>query len=575
MTALGSRARGVALALCAAFLTAVAAAIIAGPAWAHAVLVAADPPDGSDLDAAPAAVELSFNEPVEVATDALRVYDADATRVDTGQQDDGDPRTVTVGLPSDLPDGGYVVTYRVLSADSHPIAGVLTFTVGGAAAVDDATVAELFGGAGSTTVGIVGPVLRGLGYVATLLAAGAVGIATAARRLDHRALARRVGVPAAITGAVLAVVAVPFQGAAVAGVSVLEAATSARILGDVASSGFGEGTIVRVLALAVLAVAWRRASPALLVGLAAGLSLGSYLRDGHQRTVEPIWLLVSGDALHLAAGAVWFGGLVVLGLVLRTTARSEPVAAAGFVARFSTAALWSVLLLAVSGLAMAWPLVGSFGALTTTAYGWTLLGKLSAVAAIVVIAAYNRQRLVPIVTAALPSEPATTTEPTADERTTDATATPHRAWRVLASTVRLEAMVIVAVLLVTGFLVSQQPAAEQAGLRGLYETTTQLSDDLEIDVVVDPNRAGRNTIHVYVVDATGRPSDTVEDVTFELTYVDEGIGPIVVEPLFAGPGHWIATVDDLRFPGTWELRAVAGVDRFTEHTATVSIPVQR
>jgi len=91
--------------------------------------------------------------------------------------------------------------------------------------------------------------------------------------------------------------------------------------------------------------------------------------------------------------------------------------------------------------------------------------------------------------------------------------------------------------------------------------------------VVDPNSVGRNTLHLYVLDATGRPSDQVDDLRLELTYTPAGVGPFRLTPFAAGPGHWIASTEDLSFAGEWEIRVVAGVDRFTEVTTTVTVPV--
>jgi copper transport protein len=296
--------------------------------------------------------------------------------------------------------------------------------------------------------------------------------------------------------------------------------------------------------------------------------------DGHQQTVQPTWLLVGGDLVHLFAGAVWFGGLVVLIAVMRRrTLDDDPVEAAGLVARFSSIALISVAAVTVGGVAMAVPLVGSFTALTSTTYGWLLVAKVAAVAVVVVIAAYNRQRLVPAITArVVPAGGSVDTQP---PDTDDALLHRSRvAWDRLRTTVRVEAGIVAAVLLVTGVLVTTQPASDAAGLEGYYEVTGELADGLVVDVIVDPNRAGQNTLHLYVIDETlGRPSMEVEDLQLELTYVPEGIGPIPVEPFFAGTGHWTATIDDLAFPGQWEVQITAGIDRFTEERTTVTVPV--
>jgi copper transport protein len=579
------------------------------PAWAHAVLAEAQPADRSALAGPPDEVRLTFSEPVDAATGALRVFDAEAQRIDLGPRSSPDPAVVAVALPPDLPDGGYVATYRVTSADSHVVAGVLTFTVGDAQEVGDELVAELFGGAGSGPAGVLGPLLRGLGYVATLLAAGAIAIAGGVlRRTGDRALARRVARGAAVVGLAVAVVAVPVQAAAVTGDG-LVGGLAPGALGEVVTTSFGTATLVRIVGLLVLLVGWRPGAEgslgqAAVPALGAALAVGSFLLDGHQRSMEPTALLVAADAVHLTAGAVWFAGLVLLVPALRRpSALVAPVhaggpapvragavaagapapvrpdadagagvpaaagdsdaagdadaadapAAAGVVARFSSLAFVTALAVLASGAAMSSVLVGSPAALTSTSYGRTLLLKLGAVAVVLLLAMVNRQRLVPAIV----------------RRDRDAGA--DAAWGQLHRTVRVEALLVVAVLLVTGMLVSQRPAALEAGLAGSLQTAAPLTDDLAVDLVIDPNRAGLNTLHLYVVEPTGRPTDTVEELRLELTYLPEGIGPIELELFPVGPGHWTGTVDAFAFPGSWEVRVIAAVGRFED--ASVTLPV--
>lgn len=134
---------------------------------------------------------------------------------------------------------------------------------------------------------------------------------------------------------------------------------------------------------------------------------------------------------------------------------------------------------------------------------------------------------------------------------------------------------VVAVAAVTGFLVSQRPAAAEAGITGAYQTTLALSDDYDIDLVVDPNRVGLNAVHVYMLDKTGRPVGEFDDLRLELTYIPQRIGPIEIEPYVVGPGHWVANIQDLRFPGRWQIRIVAGLDRFTQLEVTDEVVVNR
>ena len=553
---------------------------MATSADAHALLLSIDPADGAELATAPDAVRLTFNEPVEVPTGGVRVFDADAQRVDGGVAEQVEPSVVELPLPADLPDGGYVITYRVVSADSHPITGVSTFVVGDGAVAD-----EVVGAVAGADDGLAGALVDGArwaSYLAVLLAAGAVAFArTVAVSAADRQLARRIGVPAALIGLGVVVVSVPIQAMALGGDG-LGSALDGAVIADVIGSSFGTGAVLRLVGLAVLAVLWLAGAPWFATATAGLVAVASFAVDGHQRSVDPTWLLMGADVVHVAAAAWWFAGLVLLALVVQARRlEDDAVGAARLVARFSTGALVSVAVLAVAGVAMAVPLVGTPAALTSTTYGWLLVAKTAATLAVVAVAAFNRQRLVPAITAMRGPAGGSADTTSDDAGIVDAdadrigrrTERASRAWMRLRRTLRLEAGILVLVLGLTGVMVATQPASEAAGLGGFYEVTATLDEGLELDLVVDPNEAGRNTIHLYVLDANGRPAADVEDVALELTYAPQAIGPIPIEPFFAGTGHWIATVDDLAFAGDWDIRVVVGVDRFTETSTTVTVPV--
>src|SRR5207248_33031 len=99
------------------------------PASAHAMLQATTPGDGAHLDTAPSVVTMTFSEPVSAPLGAVRVFDARGRRVDNGNVVARDA-TVSLGLDGSLADGCYIVTWRVISADSHPVRGAFNFTVG-------------------------------------------------------------------------------------------------------------------------------------------------------------------------------------------------------------------------------------------------------------------------------------------------------------------------------------------------------------------------------------------------------------------------------------------------------------
>src|SRR5690606_38019127 len=102
----------------AALLLIVAAVTVlwASPAGAHASLSSSDPADGSTVEELPGAVTLTFTEPVSLGVGGVEVLDASGEAVQDGEASVQDT-VVTVDVPADLPDGTYVISYRVVSAD--------------------------------------------------------------------------------------------------------------------------------------------------------------------------------------------------------------------------------------------------------------------------------------------------------------------------------------------------------------------------------------------------------------------------------------------------------------------------
>ena len=107
------------------------AVLLAPVAAAHSVLISVDPEDGSQLDAAPEQIVLTFNEEVNqnFASVAVTAGDDRTNRVAGEPMVDGETVTARV---DDLAPGAYTVGYRVTSADGHVVSGSSVFTVAGA-----------------------------------------------------------------------------------------------------------------------------------------------------------------------------------------------------------------------------------------------------------------------------------------------------------------------------------------------------------------------------------------------------------------------------------------------------------
>lgn len=120
----------------------------AAPASAHDQLVSSNPEDGSKLDKQPEWIELMFSGDVQEVGSEVKVV-TDDKDVSAGELA-VDGKKLTVALPDNLKPGDYKVTWRVVSADGHPISGDFDFTLndaeGAGGAVEESSQAGLGGG---------------------------------------------------------------------------------------------------------------------------------------------------------------------------------------------------------------------------------------------------------------------------------------------------------------------------------------------------------------------------------------------------------------------------------------------
>lgn len=201
-------------------------------------------------------------------------------------------------------------------------------------------------------------------------------------------------------------------------------------------------TVTTSAACVVLALATGRLGQGIGLGLGlAALAVVGPVLVGHTQSVDPQWAMVLADVGHLLAGAFWAGGLVGMVLFLPTAGPgpgqgTDPVHAAGVTVRFSTFALVSALLLAVSGTTMAILIVETPEKLVGTGYGRALLIKLCIIAVVIVLAAWNRRKLLPLIVR----------RPTTSMR-----------WRALRRIIVLEASMLAAAIIVTGILTNASP----------------------------------------------------------------------------------------------------------------------
>ncbi|MFE2581209.1 copper resistance CopC/CopD family protein [Streptomyces sp. NPDC059378] len=387
------------------FLAVIGASLVAaGPASAHAALTGSNPAQGVVVDKAPTQISLTFSEQVALSDDALRVLDPKGKRVDTGKPANTSGTTYAVGLHSGLPDGTYTVTYQVVSADSHPVAGAYTFSVGApsrtAVSADGPTV-------GGGVVGWLYGFGRYLSYAGFIVLTGGAAFVLACwqRGSGVRAVQRLV-VSGWITLTAATLALLLLRGS-YTGSGKVGDIFDLNLLGTVLQTKTGAALVSRLLLLAAAALfiavlfgAYDKREAEEKRDLTFGLALGgtvvaaglaaSWAMAEHASTGLQPGIAMPVDVVHLLAVATWLGGLAALLVALYRAPAHTPVDSRA-VRRFSAVAFGSVLALVATGVYQSWRQLGSWSAFTDTAYGRLLLVKIGLVALLVGIAWVSRR----------------------------------------------------------------------------------------------------------------------------------------------------------------------------------------
>jgi copper transport protein len=378
-------------------------------ALAHATLVRAEPAVNGRLNACPTRVRLEFNEAIEPTMAAASVLDMHGSRVVLSLS--GDPHDVHAVIASVacLGNGPYRLSWRVVSADGHPVGGSYGFAIedGIAAAAlpmtprDSAMLAhesammvhesemiahepEVWGiSVAGAPLGLA--MLRGLALGALLSLSGVLFFRSGAQGGE-------MGTVDIVTRGLA--VLTPLLLAAHFAVWMVNADAVHRFTSESLSvatnTGMGQRELLRIgfalLALWALVLA-RRAR------LALAFSAGSLLVSsaiGHTAAIVPEWA-IPGKALHLLASAAWIGGVLWLMLLDHTDVSRF----ARETARVSRVALICVIVVAFSGLVQSWLFLSSPSDLVHSPYGLLVLAKIIGTLVLIGFGADHRKRTLP------------------------------------------------------------------------------------------------------------------------------------------------------------------------------------
>jgi copper transport protein len=574
-----------------------------GSASAHAALISTDPGQGAVVATMPATVSLTFGEPVLVAADGVRVFGPDGAEVDDGHAVHlGRSSTVGVGLPGGTRpastwQGTYTVSWRVISADSHPVAGAFTFSVGHPSTGRAPANAQP---SGSAAVGVIYGIVRAAGFASYALLVGSIAFvllcwpgAIARRDVRRIMLVGWAGLLATTMATLL------LQGPYGNGLG-LDRLFDSAIVSETLDSRLGVALSARLALLAlaggylVLLCAWlghlrwrgRVWCGALGAALALGLATTWAAADHAAVGLQPA-LALPVDVMHLLAMGLWLGGLVPLVVVLGPagTSNAETLAAPDrAVYRFSSIATGSVVILIGTGSYQAWRQLGSWAAFGSTDYGRLLLVKLGAFALLLGVAGLShrwvtqRRRALVGVGAATRSF---SSGVTIGSSMLGRTLLDRRALR---RSVLGEAALGALVLGVTAMLVNAEPGRTATGFMTTGSIPTPAHHVISYDtggpngrgqlvVDLDPSATGPNTVRVTVEDSRGAPHD-VPELHTTLTLTARQLGPFAVPLQQTAPGRYVASGVQLPYSGTWQLRVTVRTSDIDETTAATPIDVR-
>jgi copper transport protein len=526
-------------------------AVLAGApsaALAHASLVGSDPPAEATLAAPPSRLRLDFNEPVSPLSVRLIGPNGEAVTPPVAAENES-----LIITPPTLKRGTHVLSYRVISADGHPVGGSLIFSVGapsagaaGAAAAPDTP--------GSVKAAIWAA--RLLIYLGLFVGVG--GASFRALIAQGQPLPRRAG--EVISGSLIVGLAAALASLGLQGLDNL-----ALPMGEIASAAIWRSALATSYAWSALAAGGAmlaalislRARAAALIGLAAaaalagvGLSLGL---SGHAATAGTEPLSRTVVFVHGVCIAFWVGALVPLVLIVRDGGRGE-----GELARFSRLIPLPLALLIASGLYLAYGELDRPDALWTTHYGEVLSVKLAAVLILLTLAAANRYFLVPRLSAV--GAPLVGSQ----DRVGRPQGPPlRRPATILSASIVAENFLVLAILGTVALWRFTPPpraliAAEPSSIH--FHGAKAMAQ-----IEVTPVRARGAEVAIEVLDGKFQPL-SAKTVTLFLSNAAAGIEPMRREAESLGGDAW--RVEDLRLPigGRWQLRVDILIDDFDKES---------
>lgn len=509
-------ARCIAMGLLCALFVVLVLTTTPSSAFAHAEFQGSNPTADALLDTLPESISLRFSEPVGAL--AMEWLLPDGSRSPASAS--ATPNGLSVSAPPDAGRGTYVLSWRVVSADGHPVAGALVFSFG-----------EVTGGAEpiAQTTAIPAIVTRYLSVLSIVLAVGAAVFSALIAPLPR--IAARVGHISTLAALPLAVLALGAYGLDLMAGDVRSLLSSAPWIAA-ASAPRGWGLLAGAVAALIAGSAMQRHAGGALLALA--LATVSLAVSGHASAGPSRWIGQPLMALHAAALIFWIGGLPPL---IASLSGEDSLR---ILRRFSTVALPAVIVLVGSGVGLIVIRGVSIADLIASDWGKLLMLKLALVACMLGLALLNKTRLTPALAAG-----------------SDA------AQPALRRSIGAEIALGGAVLLVAMCFRLTPPPGDSTADNPI--SLHLQNAEVMADVTFSTAPPGAIAVTVHFANGSAEPMQPKE-AALSFTDSGAGIGPIKIEAKPGSDGTWQVGPITLPTEGPWDVKLNVLITDFAQTT---------
>ncbi|WP_433774668.1 copper resistance CopC/CopD family protein [Bacillus wiedmannii] len=505
--------------------------LIPKSASAHAYVVKSNPAENETLKKAPSVVKIEFDEDIQVSHfNTLFVRDTSGKRVDLKDAhiDKKNKKLLEAGLKENLKDGLYSIQWKAISADGHPIQGVIPFQIGLAeAGADDVQVEEM------GYIPQIDMIMeRGILYTSFSLFLGVLFfnlIMYKGNAIEVQSRSKRI-IWISLFGIFISLLFnLPLQAKINADVSWLEAFNPFLLKETLQLSVFGYVWITQMALISLLmivtyfAVKREKLSSFKVWSIPIVLFIGLLVMkafNSHAYGLKFKDIAVVMDFLHLFAASLWIGGLSSIILLLRKEDEKWTMYWDA-IKRFSPWATGAVIVIVITGLFNSTFFIPTIHSLFDTKYGLALLAKILffIFMGILGIVHYVKGKM--------------------------------RAEKGLGATVKVEFIIGIIVFVIVAFMTNVQTPPMPP--TGPFTESKQLDNGYELTLHVSPNKVGQNTFHITLKDENGKPVTDMEQIILTTQSLDMNMGKASFKVSAVSPGEYEAEGMYINMTGNWNI----------------------